>query len=140
MKKFLLITITSLLSFGAYAQVRELNCTEQAASFKINIPSGGHGYSAKIGRLDPSQVPSGFRFSNIAMQKKVLPDAILAAPTEESFSSYANYFPTNVIAPKKMTFLYQKVNSVTGKFTSTTYDRFKLLPMANISTLAPVLN
>jgi hypothetical protein len=90
--------------------------------------------------LDASQEPPDFRFANVSVQKKTLPDTILAAPSDESVNSYADYFPTNIISPKKMTFLYPKVNSVTGKFTSTTYNHIKLLPMTNLSALAPFLN
>lgn len=140
MKKLLLICITTLLSIGAYAQANELNCTEQAFTFKISLPTGGHSYSSKIGRFDPAQLLPEFRlpFSNAAKQTQ--PDTNVPPGFEKAFGQADAYPSTNIILPKKMTFLYPKINNVTGKFTCTTYDHFKLLPMPVLNALAPLLN
>lgn len=117
---------------GVYAQANELNCTEQAVTFKINL----HGNSSKIGHFDFSQMPAGFKSSNAYIAKQNPSVTIF----ENSFNLTATYTSNNLIVPKKMTFPYPKINCVTGKFTHTTYDHFKLLPMPVVNTLTPLLN
>lgn len=117
---------------GAYAQANELNCTEQAVTFKINL----HGNSSKIGRFDPVQMGAGFKSSNTYTGKQN-PSEIIP---ENTFNITATYTPNNIISSKKMTFPYPKINNVTGKFTLTTYDHFKLLPMSVVNNLTPLLN
>ncbi|MFC0512741.1 hypothetical protein ACFFGT_00980 [Mucilaginibacter angelicae] len=136
MKKLLLIAITTFCSIGAYAQANELNCTEQAVTFKINL----HGNSSKIGRFDPVQMGAGFKSSNAYTGKQSPSEISPPLSFENTFNPAAAYIPNNTIPLKKMTFPYPKINYVTGKFTPTTYDHFKLLPMPVVNNLTPLLN
>jgi hypothetical protein len=139
MKKLLLIAITTFCCISAYAQANELNCTEQAFTFKINLPKGGHTYSSKIGRFGPAQLSPGFRLPVTYAGKQNQAESMLPIGFEKnSASTYYSFADT--IMFKKMTFLYPKINNVTGKFNRTTYDHFKLLPMPAINTFTPLLN
>ncbi|WPU97294.1 hypothetical protein SNE26_14820 [Mucilaginibacter sp. cycad4] len=140
MKKLLLIAITTFCSLGAYAQANQLNCTEQALTFKISLPAGGHSPSSKIGRFDPAQISTGFRLPIGSTAKQTQPETNVPPGFEKAFGQADAYPSTNIPLPKKMTFPYSKINTVTGKFTCTTYDHFKLLPMPAIGTLTPLLN
>jgi hypothetical protein len=136
MKKLLLIAITTLCSLGAYAQANQLNCTEQALTFKINL----HSYSSKIGRFDPTQLSPDLRLPGKYAGKQNQQEALLPFSSEKGANISDACSSTNIILPKKMTFPYPKINIVTGKFTHTTYDHFKLLPMPVINTLTLLLN
>jgi len=140
MKKLLLIAITTFCSIGAYAQINELNCTKQAFTFKINLPTGGHSYSSKIGRFDASQLSPDFRVQGANAGKQNQADSILPVGFNKKPDPYIAYSSADNILLKKMTFPYPKVNIVTGKFSRTTYDHFKLLPMPAINTFTPLLN
>ncbi|WP_121811088.1 hypothetical protein [Mucilaginibacter kameinonensis] len=140
MKTLLLIAITTFLSIGAYSQANELNCTEQAFTFKINLPAGGHNYSSKIGRFAPAQLSSDFRLPDGYTSKQNQAETILLLGFAKKTSTYMDYSPADTIMLKKMTFLYPKINNVTGKFTYTAYDHFKLLPMPVLNALTPLLN
>jgi hypothetical protein len=140
MKKLLLIAITTLCSLGAYAQANQLNCTEQALTFKISLPAGVHSYSSKIGRFDPAQLSPEFRLPINNAVKQAQPETKALPSFEKAFGQADAYPSTNITLPKKMTFPYSKINNVTGKFTCTTYDHFKLLPMPVTGTSTPLLN
>ncbi|WP_114938713.1 hypothetical protein [Mucilaginibacter endophyticus] len=140
MKTLLLIAITTFLSIGAYAQANELNCTEQAFTFKINLPAGGHNYSSKIGRFAPAQQSSDFRMPGAYTSKPNQPETPLPFSLAKKPGASIDYSPADTIMLKKMTFLYPKINNVTGKFTYTAYDHFKLLPMPVLNALTPLLN
>ncbi|SEN58910.1 hypothetical protein SAMN05192574_103611 [Mucilaginibacter gossypiicola] len=140
MKKLLLICITTLLSIGAYAQANELNCTEQAFTFKISLPASGHNYSSKIGRFNSSRLSSDFRLPGTSADKQNQAETTLPFGFAKKTHASLDYSPNDTIMLKKMTFLYPKINNVTGKFTYTAYDHFKLLPMPVLNALAPLLN
>ncbi|WP_413668959.1 hypothetical protein ACEN9X_02800 [Mucilaginibacter sp. Mucisp86] len=140
MKKLLLICITTLLSIGAYAQANELNCTERAFTFKINLPSGGHNYSSKIGCSNSSQLPSDFRLPGASADKQNQAKTTLLFGLNEKSAQYTSYSSADTIMFKNMTFLYPKINNVTGKFSRTAYDHFKLLSMPVLNALTPLLN
>lgn len=139
MKKLLLIAITTFCSIGAYAQANELNCTEQAFTFKINLPTG-HNYSSKIGLFNASQLSPDFRLQDVYTSKQNQTDSILLVGFNKKPDPYTAYSSADNILLKKMTFPYPKINIVTGKFNRTTYDHFKLLPMPAINALPPILN
>lgn len=139
MKTLLLIAITIFFGTGAYAQANELNCTEQAFTFKINLPTGGRGYSSKIGQFNPTQLLSYFRLSGTYNGKQRQPETILSSNFEKASGHSDNYTSLNIILSKKMTFPYLKINNVTGKFTHTTYNHFKLLPMPVVNS-SPFFN
>jgi len=140
MKTLLLIAFTTFLSIGTYAQTNELNCTEQAFTFKINLPVGGHNYSSKIGRFNSSQVSSDFRLPGAYVDKQNQGETPIPFSFVKKTNASIDYSPTDTIMLKKMTFLYPKINNVTGKFTYTAYDHFKLLPMPVLNALTPLLN
>lgn len=140
MKKLLLIVITTFCSIGAYAQANELNCTEQALTFKISLPTGRHNSSSKIGRFDPAQLSPEFRLPVSNVAKQTQQETNVPSGFEKALGQADAYPSTNIILPKKMTFPYSKINTVTGKFTCTTYDHFKLLPMPVTGTLTLLLN
>jgi hypothetical protein len=140
MKKLLLIAITILCSLGAYAQANQLNCTEQALTFKIGLPAGGHSSSSKIGRFDPAQLLPEFRLPISNVAKQTQPETNVPPGFEKALGQADAYPSTNITLPKKMTFPYSKINTVTGKFTYTTYDHFKLLPIPVTGALTPLLN
>ena len=140
MKTLLLIAITIFFGTGAYAQANELNCTEQAFIFKINLPAGGHNYSSKIGRFDASQLAPEFRLPGAIAGKQNQAESVLLTDFNKKPDSYIAYSLADTIMSKKMTFLYPKINDVTGKFTYTAYDHFKLLPMPVLNVLTPLLN
>lgn len=140
MKKLLLIAITTLCSLGAYAQANQLNCTEQAFTFKISMPAGGHSYSSKIGRFNSSQLSSDFRLPGTSADRQNQAETTLPFGFSKKTHASMDYSPNDTIMLKKMTFLYPKINNVTGKFTYTAYDHFKLLPMLVLNALAPLLN
>ncbi|MGF7073530.1 hypothetical protein [Mucilaginibacter sp. R-33] len=140
MKTLLLIAVATFLSIGVYAQANELNCTEQAFTFKINLPAGGRNYSSEIGRFDASQLSPEFRLPGANTSKQNQADSILPAGFNKKPDPYTAYSSADNILLKKMTFLYPKINAVTGKFTYTAYDHFKLLPMPVLNVLTPLLN
>jgi hypothetical protein len=140
MKKLLLIAITTCLSIGAYAQTNQLNCTEQTFTFKLNLPTGGHRYSSKTGRFDASQIAPEFRLPGANNGKQNQADNMLPISFNKKPDPYTAYYSADTIMFKKMTFLYPKINNVTGKFNRTTYDHFKLSPMPAINTFTPLLN
>ena len=138
MKKLLLIAITTFCSIGAYAQANELNCTEQAFTFKIHLPTGGHNYSSKTGRFDASQLSPEFRLPGPNSGKQNQADNMRPVGLNKKPDPYTAYYSADNILLKKMTLPYPKVNIVTGKFSHTTYDHFKLLPMPAINTFTPL--
>lgn len=140
MKKLLLIAMTTFCSIGAYAQANELNCTEQAFTFKINLPTGGHNYSSKTGRFDASQIAPEFSLPGANTGKRNQADNMLPIGFDKRPAPHTAYYSADTIMLKKMTFLYPKINNVTGKFNRTTYDHFKLLPMPALNALPPLLN
>jgi hypothetical protein len=140
MKKLLLIAITTCLSIGAYAQANQLNCTEHAFTFKLNLPTGGHSSSYQIGRFDASQLSQELRLPGVNAGKQNQADNMLPIGFNKRPDQYTVYYSADTIMFKKMTFLYPKINNVTGKFTYTAYDHFKLLPMPFLNALPPLLN
>ena len=129
MKTLLLIAITIFFGTGAYAQANKLNCTEQAFTFKINLPTGARSYSPKIGQFDLARMPTGVESLNVYCEKPNPPEIIPNVGFEKVFTPTVAYNLNNTVSLKKMTFPYLKVNIVTAKFTPTTYGHFKLLPM-----------
>lgn len=140
MKTLLLIAIATFLSIGSYAQANELNCTEQAFTLKLNLPAGGHNSSSQIGRFDASQIAPGFRLPRPNSGKQNQAESMLFIGFNKKPDSYIAYSLGDTIMLKKMTFLYPKINNVTGKFSHTAYDHFKLLPMPVLNALTPLLN
>ncbi|QTE37444.1 hypothetical protein J3L18_30820 [Mucilaginibacter gossypii] len=140
MKTLLLIAIAIFLSIGVHAQANELNCTEQAFTFKINLPAGGRNYSSQIGHFDASQLSPEFRLSGAITGKQNQAKKMLLNGFNKKPDSYIAYSPADTIMSKKMTFLHPKINRVTGKFTYTAYDHFKLLSMPVLNALTPLLN
>lgn len=140
MKKLLLIAITTFLSIGAYSQANQLNCTEQAFTLKLNLPAGGHNSSSQIGRFNASQIASGFRLPWLNSGKQNQAYNMLPIDIDKRPDPHTAYSSADTIIFKKMTFLHPKINNVTGKFTYTAYDHFKLLPMPVLNALTPLLN
>ncbi len=140
MKTLLLIAMTTFLSIGSYAQANQLNCTEQAFTLKLNLPAGGHNSSSQIGRFDASQIAPGFRLPGPNSGKQNQADNMLPIGFNKRPDPHTAYSQADTTMLKKMTFLYPKINNVTGKFNRTTYDHFKLLPMPIVNTLPPLLN
>ncbi|SDG09775.1 hypothetical protein ACRQ5D_17715 [Mucilaginibacter sp. P25] len=140
MKTLLLIAIATFLSIGVYAQANELNCTERAFTFKINLPASGRNYSSEIGRFDASQLSPEFRLPGANTSKQNQAGSTLLTGFNKKTDSYSAYSPADTIMSKKMTFLHPKINNITGKFTYAAYDHFKLLPMPVLNALTPLLN
>ncbi|QEM05071.1 hypothetical protein DIU31_016690 [Mucilaginibacter rubeus] len=140
MKTLLLIAMTTFLSISSYAQANELNCTEQAFTLKLNLPAGGHNSSSQIGRFDASQIAPGFRLPGPNSGKQNQAYNMLPIGIDKRPDPHTTYSSADTIMFKKMTFLHPKINNVTGKFTYTAYDHFKLLSMPVLNALTPLLN
>jgi hypothetical protein len=150
MKKLLFVVAASFFSCAVYAQIetsatqydefgpRELKCTEEAISFRVNIRPGWQLYSFRAGYTDFANRSPGFISSKNYAGEDMITEPIQLVKYENAFNRQDAYPTKNFLFPEKtIKSLIQTSRFATDHIF---FNYYSSLQPSNFNFLAPPLN
>ncbi|HEY4326637.1 MAG TPA: hypothetical protein VGN20_21810 [Mucilaginibacter sp.] len=150
MKKLLFVVAASFFSCTVYAQVetlviqsdgfgpKELKCTEEAISFRVNIRPNLQLYSFRPGYTDFANGSPGFIPSKKYSGEDIITEPVQLVKYENTFNRRYTQPIKNFLFPEKKTkYLMQTSQFANGRFF---YNFYSSLQSSNFNFLVPSLN